>query len=275
MKVRDFLQLILFCVLGLFCLSACEVEEPGGDVEEPKAGYKFVEIQAGTFTMGSPEDEAEGLRGTDEAQHQVTISQSFLLQESEVTQSQWEDIMDDHASSADCPDCPVDNVSYYDVLEFIAELSLEKEGGSYRLPTEAEWEFAARAGSGTAFPDGDMTEIGCDKDENLDDIAWYCYNASSTQEVKKKNAIGGGLYDMHGNVMEWVSDWHDAYPDENVTDPQGPDSGNNRVARGGSYESSVQLCRTAKRFQFPETDARNGLGFRLVYVPDTEEEESN
>lgn len=273
MKARDFVTLVLLCGIGLFLLSACEVEEPGEGDAEPKAGYKFVEITAGTYTMGSPEDEAEGLRETDEIEHEVTISNNYWLLETEVTQDQWKDVMDnENPSSIDCPDCPVDNVSYNAVKIFIALLSSEEADGSYRLPTEAEWEFAARAGESTAFPNGDITEFNCTyRDDNLDDIAWYCYNADSIQEVKGKDAIGGGLYDMHGNAMEWVSDWYAAYPEEEVTDPQGPTSGTNKVVRGGSFESQPHLCRSAMRNSFPKDTEIAGLGFRLVWVPDTVE----
>jgi len=227
--------------------------------------------------MGSPEDEASVLRGTDELQHQVTISGNFWLQESEVTQNQWADVKNgEKPSSIDCPECPVDNVSYNEVLVFIAELSADESGGSYRLPTEAEWEFAARAGSITAFANGDILEFNCtDRDDNLDDIAWYCYNAETIQEGKGKVANAFGLYDMSGNVMEWVSDLYDAYPEEDVTDPKGPDSGTNRVVRGGSYDSEPHLCRSAMRTSFPPGTFSSGLGFRLVWVPETAAEESN
>jgi len=209
----------------------------------------FKLIPAGTFTMGSPEDEPG--RDIDETQHQVTISNSFYMQTTEVTQAQWEAVMgsgSDPSYFPGCPDCPVEGVSwYFDVQDFITALNAMGEG-TYRLPTEAEWEYACRAGSTTAFANGDITETGDGYDPNLDDMGWYCYNsASETHLVAQKDPNAWGLYDMHGNVAEWCQDWKGDYPLGHLTDPTGPRAGEARVLRDGTYRSFAGRCRSADR----------------------------
>lgn len=162
----------------------------------------FNRIPTGTFMMGSPEDEP--MRDSDETQHQVTLTNSYYMQTTEVTQGQWKAVMGSNPSwFSDCgDDCPVEEVSWDDVQEFITELNKLGQG-TYRLPTEAEWESAARAGSMTAFANGDITETGSGYDPNLDAMGWYsCNSDSKTHPVAQKQPNAWGLYDMHGNVWE-------------------------------------------------------------------------
>ncbi|KPA17999.1 Sulphatase-modifying factor domain protein, partial [Candidatus Magnetomorum sp. HK-1] len=172
-------------------------------------GMTFVRIPAGTFIMGSPEDELG--RWSDEVLHQVTLTQDFYMQTTEVTQGQWKAIMGNNPSYfSNCGDnCPVEYVSWNDAQEFIQKLN-QKEGDTYRLPTEAEWEYAARAGSTTALANGNLVEKDCNLDVNLNAMGWYCGNSNSeTHQVAQKQANAWGLYDMHGNVWEWCNDWYD------------------------------------------------------------------
>jgi len=199
-------------------------------------GMKFVYIKPGTFMMGSPTDEPG--RVSNETQHQVTLTKGYYMQTTEVTQGQWKAIMDNNPSiSSSCGNnCPVENVSWDDVKEFITALNQKERTDMYRLPTEAEWEYAARAGSTSAFANGGISKTGCDFDTNLNAMGWYCGNADSKiHPVAKKQANAWGLYDMHGNVWEWCQDWYDSYHTNSVTDPGGPPSGSGRVYRGGSY----------------------------------------
>jgi formylglycine-generating enzyme required for sulfatase activity len=221
-------------------------------------GMEFVLIPHGEFMMGSPESESG--RYDDENQHKVTLTKDFYMQTTEVTQGQWKAIMGDNPSSfKDCgDDCPVENVSWDDAQAFIEKLN-KKERKNYRLPTEAEWEYAARARSQAAYSFGD--DAG-----QLSEYAWYSANSGSgTHKVGDKKPNDWCLYDMHGNVWEWVSDWYGAYPASDVVDPTGTeDSSVKRVLRGGSWRSSAQDCRCANRSRFaPSYRFVNG-GFRLA-----------
>jgi formylglycine-generating enzyme required for sulfatase activity len=195
-------------------------------------GMTFRLIPAGTFVMGSPSGELG--QGTDETQYTVTISEPFYMQTTEVTQGQWKAVMDNNPSDFDsCGlNCPVEKMSWEDAQTFIATLNAMGEG-SYTLPTEAQWEYAARAGSNKAFANGDISDT--TTDSNLDVMGWYDSNSGSTPHaVAQKKPNAWGLFDMHGNVHEWCNDWYGTYPDISVTDPGGSSSGSYRVLRGGS-----------------------------------------
>jgi formylglycine-generating enzyme required for sulfatase activity len=229
-------------------------------------GMTFVSIPAGTFTMGSPEDELG--RDSYETQHQVTLTQGYYMQTTEVTQGQWEAVMGSNPSYySDCGTiCPVEDVSWDEVQEFINELNQLGEG-TYSLPTEAQWEYAARAGSTTAFANGEITGTGVGYDPNLDAMGWYLYNSDDeAHPVAQKTPNAWGLYDMHGNVYEWCQDWYDSYISESVTDPAGPSSGSYRVLRGGSWYSNAQDCRSALRYNLTPGGSISFIGFRLVLL---------
>jgi formylglycine-generating enzyme required for sulfatase activity len=200
-------------------------------------GMTFRLIPAGTFLMGSPSDELG--RGSDETQYIVTISESYYMQTTEVTQGQWKAVMGNNPSGFDScgMNCPVESVSWNDCQTLIATLNAMGEY-SYTLPTEAQWEYAARAGSDKAFANGIITNTST-ADPNLNLMGWYSGNSNSaTHAVAQKLANAWGLYDVHGNVWEWCKDWYDTYPTTSVTDPQGAVSGSHHVARGGSCRNA-------------------------------------
>jgi formylglycine-generating enzyme required for sulfatase activity len=226
----------------------------------PTLGATFALISAGTFMMGSPTDETG--RVSDEGpQHRVTISRPFYMQVTETTQGQWQKIMGRNPSNfSNCGDnCPVEAVSWNDVQDFIGRLNRQEGTDRYRLPTEAEWEYAARAGTTTRFYTGNG-------EEDLSRAGWYGDNSGSkTHPVGQKTPNAWGLYDMHGNVSEWVQDWKGDYPAGSVTDPEGPSSGSYRVDRGGSWFYDARYCRSAFRdYRIPDDRGNVLVGFRLI-----------
>ncbi|MDH5298374.1 MAG: formylglycine-generating enzyme family protein [Desulfobulbaceae bacterium] len=268
---------MMLAVMAALCLAASPLAAgelqgvepaPGeaGGAYTNSLGMLFKPVPAGTFLMGSPGDEAG--RDMDESLHRVTISQRFYIQATEVTQGQWQAVMGSNPSRFTLcgPDCPVETVSWDEVQLFINRLNL-RTGQNYRLPTEAEFEYAARAGASTAFGNGGITETACDYDPVLDAMGWYCYNAGeTTHPVAGKLANGWGLYDMHGNVWEWCADAWDGsdYGAVPATDPVSPTPGENRVIRGGSWENDAWFTRAANR-DWCKPFYRNDLvGFRLV-----------
>jgi len=266
----------LWCVvLIVFMVGFCELLDPGNLFGFDKkfwnsVGMEFVLIPAGTFLMGSPADEP--FRNPDEVQHQVTITKPFYLQRTEVTRQQWGALMGGKPfGSRDGDDLPVVKVSWHSSMRFIEKLNAVGEG-TYRLPTEAEWEYACRAGSQEAFTWG--KNISCGQ-------AMYGNNSLKSKEcleyakkrglpmdgpapVKSYPPNAWGLYDMHGNVWEWCSDWYGDYPQHAVSDPAGPDSGKLRVRRGGSWFKGSWLCRSANRNFSHFASRYRTLGFRVV-----------
>ena len=216
---------------------------------------EFVRVSTGRFLMGSPESEAG--RGADEAQREVRITQEFWIGKYEVTQGEWETVMGENPSYfKECGSrCPVERVSWHDVQEFIRKLndSESAKGYAYRLPSEAEWEYAARAGAaGTRYGE-------------LGELAWYYGNSGGrTHPVGQKRANGWGLHDMLGNVIEWTADWYGEHPSGAVTDPQGPGAGSKRVSRGGGWGGSARGVRSAGRSNFAPGHRSSLIGFRLV-----------
>ncbi len=245
------------------------------DIPNLPAGAKELEmvlIPAGTFTMGSPENEKD--RYDDEGpQHEVTISRDFYLGKYEVTQAQWEAVMGDNPSWFDGkPNNPVEYVSWNDCQDFIDNFNaMRLISGEFRLPTEAEWEYACRAGTTTRFYWGDSDSESvmkqyCWYEKNADDGYWTSPHADEegTQPVGLKLPNAWGLYDMSGNVWEWCQDWYGDYPLGAVVDPIGQESGSYRVLRGGSWLSDAGYCRSAYRVWDWPDDADNYIGFRLV-----------
>lgn len=233
-------------------------------------GMELVLIPSGSFMMGAPDNEKDSAQD-ERPQHQVTISKDFYLGKYEVTQAQWKAIMGDNPSYFNnCgDDCPVENVSWDDVQVFIRKLNSKSEG-KYRLPTEAEWEYACRAGTTSELAG------------NLDAMAWYYNNSGDqrlsgewdaaklksnnnrTHRVGTKQPNNWGLYDMHGNVWEWCQDWFGEYPNEAVTDSTGGISGSHRIFRGGSMGFPADYQRSAKRaYESPQNHNLN-IGFRLL-----------
>jgi sulfatase modifying factor 1 len=231
-----------------------------------KIGMTLNLIPAGSFIMGSPDSEKD--RKDDEDQHMVTISKAFYMQTTEVTQGQWMAVMGTEPWKGksyvkEGPNNAASYVSWNDAVAYCKKLS-EKEGKTYRLPTEAEWEYACRAGTETAWSFGD-------DEKALGDYAWYEENSSAINEkyahqvgLEKPNAFG--LYDMHGNVLEWCHDYFgkDYYNQPLEKDPRGPASGSSRVLRGGSWNRDSRSTRSAYRRWNVAGFRGNYDGFRLV-----------
>lgn len=221
-------------------------------------GMEFVLIPAGSFIMGVAKGPGE--QDPETPAHPVTITKAFHLGKYEVTQGQWQAVMGMNPSQFHDPSRPVEQVSWKDVQEFIQRLNALEKGDRYRLPTEAEWEYAARAGTTTRFYWGDDERV-------VGQYAWYNNNSDQqTQPVGQKLPNPWGLYDMAGNVWEWVGDWyHDAYYARSpAVDPQGPDEGANRVVRGGGWHRFKGSMRaTTRDFNSPGRQAPD-QGFRLV-----------
>lgn len=238
-------------------------------------GMEFVLIPKGRFMMGSKlsAEEISKRYGGDadifeyeHPQHEVTISKPFYLQSTSVTQGQWQKITDDNPSyfKEGGDNCPVEKVSWEDAQDFIYKLNEMGASDIYRLPTEAEWEYACRAGTTTEFSFGDDPS-------NFGEYAWYRGNAEErTHPVAQKAANPWGLYDMHGNVVEWVEDdWHDDYkdaPDDGSAWIKNP-RGSSRVLRGGAWLDPAEFCRSADRFRYDPVIRYHFFGFRLVCLP--------
>jgi len=230
-----------------------------------EAGMTFVGLPAGSFLMGSTFREPS--RRIDERQHKVTLSTDFYIQTTPVTQKQWTDVMGTQPWRGDPaipndPDCPVNMISWNDCREFIYRLNTREYTNTYRLPTEAEWEYACRAGCSNVFCFGEDPL-------QLTDFAWFEVNAydlgnrhSHSVAQKKQNAFG--LYDMHGNVWEWCEDIYGFYPSGHVINPKGSSGGDKRVKRGGAWNTYSGLCRSANRHSAPADVKNNRTGFRVV-----------
>ena len=271
---------------------------------------ELVWIPAGSFWMGSPEDEVDNRES--EALHEVTLTSAFFISRRETTQADWTNLLADHPTWAATPwvettcgdDCPLENLNFYEALHFANALSeahgltpcyvlegctdtplgegkvcsenIAFQGSAgesvptpyacegYRLPTEAEWEYAYRAGSNTALYTGPLTTTGCELSIELDDIAWYCGNSSfKTQPTMLKRPNKWGLFDMSGNVLEWVWDRYGSYEGP-ATNPIGAQFGTNRGIRGGGWVNSAERHRGAFRNSESPSNRAGYIGFRLV-----------
>ncbi len=254
--------------LVILCLAVYGHAEQTAQSFKNSLAMEFVLIGPGKFLMGSPEDEPGRYSG--ERSHPVNLTHPFYMQTTEVTQEQWAALMKNNPSSQKgCgANCPVEQVSWNDVQEFISKLNQKEGTDQYRLPTEAEWEYASRGGNTSAFPNGNITSLQCDRDPNLDVIGWYCWNSKNTiQPVAQKEPNAWGLYDMPGNAQEWCQDWFGPYPFDEVTNPKGPPSGSYRVMRGGTWYSPARDCRCASRFGSPPHYRFRHIGFRLCKSP--------
>jgi formylglycine-generating enzyme required for sulfatase activity len=238
-------------------------------VEKTIPGLKFVLLKPGSFMMGSPYDEA--YRDNDEDQHEVNITKAFYMQPTEITQKQWKAVMGENPSKFKVcgDDCPVENVSWEDVEKFIVKLNRMLKTDKYRLPTEAEWEYACRAGTTTPFSYGQCLSS---RQANFDNThpMKACPKGSyeeKTVPVASFAPNAWGLYDMHGNVWEWCQDWKGEYPSGLVSDSYVASSGKHRVTRGGSWYNGAGDCRSANRGSGAPDFHNNNLGFRLVKSP--------
>ncbi len=223
---------------------------------------EMVLILPGEFLMGSPSTEKG--RGSDETRHPAKITNPFYIGKYEVTQQQWKAVMGDNPSHFRGTNNPVEKVSYNDCQEFIARLNGKIPGGGFKLPTEAEWEYAARAGITTRFYWGDDLDYA-----QIEKYAWCNKNSERrTHPVGGKEPNPWGLHDTAGNVWEYCSDYYQGdYPPGLQIDPKGPDSGNERVYRGGSCKSRFWYCRSANRGGLNPDFRSNNFGFRCAKSP--------
>ncbi len=257
--------LFIFMLFFAIAITGCSSDDtPDGPIVIKEIKLELVKCPAGTFMMGSTEGELA--RKNDEKQHNVTLTKPFYIGKFEVTQSQYEAIIGKNPSKFIGANNPVEMVSYEESKAFCDKLntkylSLLPKGYKFDLPTEAQWEYACRAGTNTRFNNG--------TDKDIDEVAWYDKSASDTTHIvgqKKPNAWG--IYDMHGNVCEWCRDWYGEYPNEDVKDPIGASSGSDRVNRGGGWDDGAYSCRSADRCRDNPSDVRSKrLGFRVAIVP--------
>jgi formylglycine-generating enzyme required for sulfatase activity len=274
-------------VLWLLPFSACSRASKVADGEhhasgswrEPVTGMEFVFIPPGRFLMGS--DPTEPGRQSDELPHEVEITHGFYLGKYEVTQAEWIKLLRRNPSQfPDCgPHCPIETVSYDDIQAYIRRLAQLARAGRFRLPTEAEWEYACRAGTRTPFSTGARLSTTQANFDGRD------AEGGEAERFRGRPAPVGsfppnpwGLYDLHGNVWEWCEDWYGDYPAAPVRDPQGPrrksarpvwdarggDWVFKRVIRGGSWYFNADSCRCAQRYTHAPADKGFSLGFRLV-----------
>ena len=272
--LSSLILLALVVFIGYFYTKTHEpIKRP--DIQQPvnsvitkidRFSPKMVLVLGGEFIMGTDISEY----GPEKPAHKVTVS-DFYIGKYEVTQKQWTGIMGTNPSYfKGCDNCPVENVSWDSVQVFIQKLNI-KTGKTYRLPTEAEWEYACRAGTTTPFNTGNnLTTSQANYNGN------YPYNNNREGKYREKTMPVGsfapnafGLYDMHGNVAEWCSDWYDSgyYANSPQNNPIGPSSGSYRVDRGGSWSIDASNCRVAIRNSTPPGGRNDRLGFRLALVP--------
>jgi formylglycine-generating enzyme required for sulfatase activity len=230
-----------------------------GTFASSSTGMKFVLIPEGEFDMGSFSEE-KGRSDYESPVHRVIIKNPFYMGKSSVTQKQWKKTMGNNPSHFKGEDRPVEMVSWNEVQEFVNKLNSKEGTDRYRLPSEAEWEYACRAGTQTRYSFGE-------EESKLNEYAWYAENSySKTHPIGQKKPNPWGLYDMHGNVWEWIQDsWYENYSDSPLNgsvweDKNSPD----RVSRGGSWFCNVGFCRSASRFRRNPESRISNMGFRLL-----------
>lgn len=262
------------CALG-FAMMDCGSISPKKAVETPSKGKEWIvqlpglkegekplimlRIPAGTFQMGSPESE-EGHEENESPVHSVTISRDFYLGKYEITQAQWMAVMQENPSTEYGPNLPVNRVNWYDCQDFLRRLNEIVNDGKFRLPTEAEREYACRAGT------EEMTYFGGDPtDELIEEHAWMRTNSEGElHEVGLLKPNPWGLHDMLGNVWEWCEDWYAPYQAQAQVDPQGALLGTEKVFRGASWMARPEWIRCADRGKFTPDNRRNTGGFRAA-----------
>ena len=221
--------------------------------------FEMVYVEGGTFDMGATTEQGSDAESDEKPVHSVTLD-GYYIGKFEVTLELWEAVMGSKPSSNVGAQYPVENVTWEDCQEFISSLN-SLTGRTFRLPAEAEWEYAARGGNKSSH----FKYSGSD---NIGDVAWYSSNSGATIHLvgtKSPNELG--IYDMSGNVSEWCSDWYGSYSAEEQTNPQGPSSGSFRVFRGGSWFDGARNCRVSNRHNHVPSFSDGYLGLRLVLVP--------
>lgn len=291
---RWIVRCVVIACLTAVAFTGCS-EDPGTSPPVFTPPAEMIPIEAGNFIMGSPRGELG--RTEFEEQHLVTLTNPFRLSDHEVTQQEWLALMDGNDSFIEGGLLPVDFLTWFDAIEYCNRLSQrdgltpvyamsdtvlsgihitsakvqwDSQAYGYRLPTEAEWEYACRAGTTTAFYSGEIENLGCiPPDSSLDQVGWFCGNSPARpQPIKTKLPNTLQLYDMHGNVLEWCWDHFDLLTDDTRVDPTGPAGGSLRTLRSGPYfetlDGGARLCRSASRNgQFPGI-ATFGAGLRVA-----------
>ena len=265
-KIQEMLMnrfLMVSVLLFMWTLSVNAEKPKAEPIAGPDAGMRMVKTAdgieyafrwcpAGSFTMGSPESESG--RCPDEFPHEVALTDGFWMLETEVTREMWKSVMGNEPGVFRGERLPVEQVGWVDCIEFCRKLS-EKLGSPVTLPTEAQWEYACRAGTSGPFAG------------NLEEMAWFGPNSENrTHPVGQKKPNAWGIHDMHGNVWEWCLDWYaeDSYAGSPSTDPHGPDRGVNRVYRGGGWYGDARFCRSAYRNYYAPNFRSYGHGFRII-----------
>ena len=262
MKKVLLLSLTLIAIIFMGCELGGEIENENENEGIAKKTFTFngvsfemIKVEGGTFTMGATSEQTDFADNDEYPAHQVTLG-SYAIGKTEVTQALWKAVMGNNPSSFQGDNLPVECVSWNDCQAFIQKLN-QLTGKNFRLPTEAEWEFAARGGNKSQ---------GCKYagSNSSAEVAWYEYNSSSkTHPVATRQPNELGIYDMSGNVWEWCQDWYGDYSSLSQTNPQGPSTGSYRVRRGGSWRNDARYCRVSDRF-INDPDYRTyHLGFRL------------
>jgi formylglycine-generating enzyme required for sulfatase activity len=241
-------RILVLVVASMFCLPSY--------AQTSSTEIEMVLVKGGSFTMGCTDEQGDDCDNNEKPAHKVTLS-DFYIGKYEVTQAQWKAVMGNNPSHfSGCDSCPVENVSWNDVQEFIKKLNA-KTGLNYRLPTEAEWEYAARGGAksrGYKYSGSN----------NVSEVAWYWHSEEKTHPVGTKKANELGIYDMSGNVWEWCNDWYGAYSSEAQSNPKGAPSGDSRVSRGGRVGGEAQYVRVPCRGGSGPDNRYDYFGFRLV-----------
>ena len=263
MRPIQFFLPILFSIVRLFFSNELRAQDSTYTDSVNGVFFTMVFVQGGSFTMGCTDKQMENCMDREFPDRRVTLS-DYHIGQTEVTQALWSAVMQDTPSHfRRCPDCPVEMVSWYDAQNFIEKLNSLTEK-KYRLPTEAEWEFAARGGNKS----NNFRYSGGNK---IDEVA--AYNSGKwalggsnqrTKAVKTLKPNELGIFDMSGNVWEWCQDWYGPYPSEDAENPKGPASGTNRVDRGGGWIGGERYSRISDRDHSTPTERFNTLGFRLA-----------
>ncbi len=292
MKLNNLIRILLVAIIVLCAISCADEKLPndiifsyeqggneqGGNEPAPDpitnvkvitvngVSFKMIKVEAGTFTMGATSEQT-GADSNESPAHQVTLTKDYYMGETEVTQALWYAVMGQKPTADGYQwinerglgdNYPAYSISWNDCQEFITKLN-QLTGLTFRLPTEAEWEYAARGGNKAT------TQTLYSGSSTIDDVAWYTSNSSSSTHIvagKKANALG--LYDMSGNLYEWCNDWYGSYSSSPQTDPTGPSGGYNRVLRSGSRGYSATYCRVAARNYSSVSNRFNNVGMRLV-----------
>jgi formylglycine-generating enzyme required for sulfatase activity len=246
-------------ILGLVMTSGIvgkRSSAPPADVQSQLAEPEMVFVEGGTFTMGCTSEQESDCDSDEKPAHSVTVS-SFSIGKCEITLAQWKTIMGNNPSKFQGDDLPVERVSWEEAQEFISRLN-KATGKKYRLPTEAEWEYAARGGTKNR-------NYKYSGSNSIDEVAWYEDNSGDkTHPVGTKKANELGIYDMNGNIWEWCNDWYGNYDSSAQTNPVGALSGSYRVIRGGSWNYYAYGCRVANRLRYSPGFRNTRIGFRIA-----------